>query len=170
MVITIALGRCARVTDQRQCSLGIEPAIIERASRDRAGQFPGARRKQRPDIVDRGKTAGRDDGYRDAFGKLNGGVEIEAFQQTVARDVGEDDRGDAGILEALCDLERGNLRRLGPAFDRDLAVARVEPHRHTTGELLRRTLTSSGSRTAAVPMITRTIPLASHASMVFRSR
>src|ERR1700694_4462967 len=109
MVITMALGRRPGVPDQRQCSLGIEPAIIERASRDRAGQFPGARRQQRPDIVDRGKATGGDDGYRDAFGKLDGGVEIEAFQQTVARDVGEDDRGDTGILEALCDLERGYL-------------------------------------------------------------
>src|ERR1700704_5776688 len=140
MVITMALGRRPSVTDQRQCSLWIEPAIIERAARDRAGQFPGTRRKQRPDIVDRGKAARRDDGNRDALGKLYGGVEIEAFQQAVARDVGEDDRGDAGILESPRDLERGYLRRLRPAFDRDLAVARVEPHRNTTGELFRRAL------------------------------
>jgi len=50
----------------------------------------------------------------------------------------------AGILESPRDLERAHLGRLRPAFDRDLAVARVKPHRNTTGELFRRALHKLG--------------------------
>ena len=83
-------------------------------------------------------------GIEIALGERNGGVEVEALQQAVARDVGEDDRGDAGILEALRDFERGHLRGLGPAFDRDLAVARVEADRDAAGEFLRSALHQFG--------------------------
>src|ERR1700737_3398333 len=93
------LGRSARVADQRQ---------------------------RRFHILDGSKTARRDDGNRDPLGECDGRVEIEALEQAVARDVGKDDRGDAGILKSLRDFERGHLRGLGPAFDRDLAVAGVE--------------------------------------------
>jgi hypothetical protein len=51
------------------------------------------------------------------------------LQEAVAGNVGEDDRGDAGILEPLRDFERGDRRGLRPAFDRDLAVTRVEAYR-----------------------------------------
>src|SRR5712691_949893 len=67
------LGRRARVADQRQCHCGIEAAIIERAARDCAGQFLGARRQERLHIVDRGQAPGGDDGYRDALGERDGG-------------------------------------------------------------------------------------------------
>src|SRR5690606_21447924 len=55
--------------------------------------------------------------------------EIEALEQAVARDIREDDGRDAGILEALRDLQRRHLRRLRPALDCDLAVTRVEADR-----------------------------------------
>ena len=104
-------------------------------------------------------------------GERDGGVEIEALEQAVAGDVGVDDGGDAGILEALGDIERGQLGGLRPAFDRDLAVARIEADRDAAGKLLARaSFTSSGSRTAAVPMMTRATPLPSQASTVARSR
>src|SRR5665213_2528149 len=75
------LGRGARATDQRQRRGRIETTIIERAARDRAGKLLGARGQQRLDVVDRGETAGSDDGNRNALGERNGGIEIEAFQQ-----------------------------------------------------------------------------------------
>src|ERR1039458_1238428 len=61
-----ALGRRARVADQRQRGGRIEAAVIECAASDRTGEFLGARLKQRLHIVDGGKTARGDDGDRDA--------------------------------------------------------------------------------------------------------
>src|SRR5579863_5110138 len=58
------LGRGPRVADQRQRGRRIEPAIIERAACDRAGKFLGARRQQRPHIVERGKATRRNDRNR----------------------------------------------------------------------------------------------------------
>ena len=67
----------------------------------------------------------------------------------------------------LRDFERRHFGGLRPAFDRDLAVARIEPDRDAAGKFLRgASFTSSGSRTAAVPMMTRAMPLASQASTV----
>src|SRR3974390_1237786 len=116
------LGHRAGAADQRQRGGGIEPAVVKRPARDRAGEFLGTRGQQRLDVVDRGKTAGGNNGDRDRLGEGNGGVEIEPLQKPVAGDVGEDDGGDAGILEPPGNFERANLRGLRPAFDRDLAV------------------------------------------------
>ena len=44
-----------------------------------------------------------------------------------------DDGGDARILETAAKIERGNVRGPGPAVDRDLAVARVDPDRDLPG-------------------------------------
>src|SRR5882672_3037088 len=95
--IIVLLRRSAGVADQRQRGCGIEPAIIERTASDRAGELSGARLQQRLDVLNGGKTAGGDDGNRDALGERNRGIEVEALQETVARDVGKDDRGNAGI-------------------------------------------------------------------------
>ena len=61
-------------------------------------------------------------------------------EHAVARNVGVDDRGDAGILEAPRDVERGKLRGLRPAFDRDVTVARIEPDGDAAGKGARRSL------------------------------
>src|SRR6185436_838088 len=71
-------------------------------------------------------------------GDLRGRVEIEALQHAVAGDVGMNDGGDAGILEAPRQVERGHLARLGPAFDGHLAVARVDAHGDAAGKIARR--------------------------------
>src|ERR1700694_5679514 len=135
-----ALSRGARVTDQRQCRGGIKASIVKCPAGYGAGQLFGARGQQRLHIVDGSKAARGDDGDRNAVRKLDGGFEIETFQQTVARNVGEDDRGDAGILEALRNLKRGDLRGLRPAFNRDLTVTRVETDRDAAGESFRSSL------------------------------
>ena len=97
--------------------------------------------------------------------------QVDALEHAVARDVGVDDGGDAGVLEALRDVERGELGGLGPALDRDLAVARIEPDRDAAREVgARPACTSAGSRTAAVPMMTRLTPLSSQPSIVAMSR
>src|SRR3954451_16087740 len=134
------LSRGARVADQHQRGGGIKTAVIERAAGNRAGELFGARLQQRLDVLDGSKTAGCDDRDRDALGQRNRCIEIEALQQAVARDVGKDDGGDAGILETLCDFERGHLRGLGPAFDGDLAVAGVEANSDAARKFFRGTL------------------------------
>ena len=50
----------------------------------------------------------------------------EAAQHAVAVDVGVDDGGDAGVLEAARELARRDIGRLGPAGRGNLAVARID--------------------------------------------
>src|ERR1700722_9893534 len=138
------LRRRAGVADQRQRGRGIEAAVVQCAARDRTGELFCARLKQRIHVVDGSKAAGGDHRNRYPLGQRNGRVEIETLQETVPRNIGKDDRGDAGILETLRDFERGDLRGLGPAFDRDLAVARVETHRDAAGEFFRGTFDQFG--------------------------
>ncbi len=148
----------------------IEPPVIERAAGDGAGELCRARLEQRLDVVDRGEPARGDHRNRDRLGQRDGGVEIEALEHAVARDVGVDDGGDAGVLEAARDVERRQLRGLRPALDRHLAVARVEPDRDLAGKSRAACLTNGGSRTAAVPMMTRLTPFSSQPSTVAMSR
>src|SRR5213592_4506494 len=56
--IAILLGRGARVADQRQRGGGIEPAVIQRAAGNGAGELLRARFQQRLDVLDGCKTAG----------------------------------------------------------------------------------------------------------------
>src|SRR5581483_2296347 len=51
---------------------------------------------------------------------------VDTAERAVARDVGIDDRGDAGIGKAMRQLDRADLALLGPALDRDLAAATVD--------------------------------------------
>ena len=53
---------------------------------------------------------------RNRFRERDGGVEVEAFEHAVAGDVGVDDRGDAGILEALRNVERGEFATSSPSL------------------------------------------------------
>src|SRR5712671_8114412 len=69
---------------------------------------------------------------------------VDALQHAVARDVGVDDGRNAGVLETPRDIEHGQLRLFGPALDRDLAVARIEPDRDALRILLRRILHQRG--------------------------
>ncbi len=58
--------------------------------------------------------------------KLGRGWEIEALQHAVAIDVGIDDGGDAGILEAARQIDGVKLARLRPALDGNLAATRID--------------------------------------------
>src|SRR3954463_12942229 len=51
------LNRASRVADQRQRGGGIEPAVIERAAGNGAGELFGARLQQCLDVVDGSKAA-----------------------------------------------------------------------------------------------------------------
>ena len=101
----------------------IQPPVVKRAAGDGAFEFLGPRRQQRLNVLDRGQAPRSDYGNRNGLRQSNGGVPVDAFEQTVARDIGIDDGGDAGVLEAARDVERGQFRRLRPAFNRDLAIA-----------------------------------------------
>src|SRR5262245_15072221 len=119
-----------RAPDQRQRRRRVKPPIIERATRDGARKLSCARRKECTHILERRETARGNHWDRDRVRERNGGVEIEALEQAVARNVGVDDRRNARILEAARDVERRELGRLRPALDRDLAVARIETDRY----------------------------------------
>ncbi len=60
---------------------------------------------------------------RASFGRR---FEVEPLQDAVALDVGVDDGGNAGVLEALGHLLGRQLRRFRPAFDRHLAALGVD--------------------------------------------
>ena len=77
-------------------------------------------------------------GIETARASASGRFEIEPGEHAVARDVGIDDGRDAGVLEAAGKVERGHLARLGPAFDRDLAVARIDADGDAAGKVARR--------------------------------
>ena len=132
--------RALAVTDELERALRVEPPVVERAAGDRAFELFRPRLEQRADVVDRGETARGDHRNGDGVGERNGGVEIETLEQPVARDVGVDDGGDAGILEAPGDRQRRQFRGFRPAFDRDLAVAGVEPDGNAAGKGLGRLL------------------------------
>ena len=86
-------------------------------------------------------------GNRQRVGERDGGVEIEAFEHAVARDIGVDDGGNAGILEAARDVRaRSSSDGLRPAFDRHLAVARIEPDGDAAGMSARRLLDQAPGR------------------------
>src|SRR5208337_4305297 len=80
---------------------------------------------QPPDILDRGKAAGSDDRNRQSLGERHRGRDVEACKRAVARNVGVNDRGDAGVFEASAEIKRGKIGGLGPALDRDPAITCV---------------------------------------------
>ena len=104
-----------RISFKRRGS--IEPAVVERTARNGAGELLGARLQQRAHVVERGKPAGGDHRNGQRIGKRDGGVDVEALEHAVARDVGIDDRGNAGVLEAPGDIERGKLRASRPSLE-----------------------------------------------------
>src|ERR1700733_11458842 len=69
-------GRCPGATQQRERLRRIEPAIVERAASDSAGEFLRARLEQRPYVEDRGETARGDDRDRYGVGEGDGRVEV----------------------------------------------------------------------------------------------
>src|ERR1700690_3941508 len=91
---SIAPSPRPRGADQPQRLAGIEPAVIEGAAGDSAGQLGGAGRQQPPDVVEGGEAARGDHRYRYGVGQSNGGAEIQALEQPVAGDIGVDDGRD----------------------------------------------------------------------------
>src|ERR1700722_11080780 len=78
-------GRYPGAAQQRERLRRIEPAIIERAACNGAGEFLRARLEQRPYVVDRGEAARGDDRDRYGVSKRDGGVEVQALEHAVAR-------------------------------------------------------------------------------------
>ena len=74
------------------------------------------------DVIDRGQPARGDDGNAHGIGERQSRFDIEALQDAIAINVGEDDGGDTGINEAFGQCDGGEARGFGPAFDRDVAV------------------------------------------------
>ncbi len=77
-------------------------------------------------------------GMFDGLGERDRRLEIETAEQSVAGNVGVDEGGDAGVLELAGDVQHGELGALGPALDRQLAVAGIECDRDAIGKFARR--------------------------------
>ena len=92
-------------------------------------------RQQRVDIADVRDTARSDDRDRDGAGESDGGFDIAAAQHAVAADVGEEERGDTGILETAGEIGDGDGRDIGPAFGGDETVAGIDADDDASGEV-----------------------------------
>ncbi len=60
-------------------------------------------------------------------------VERGPREHAVARDVGDDQRADARVVELLREADEVEAGGVGPAVDRDVAAAGVEPDRDLPG-------------------------------------
>src|SRR5579863_2874372 len=127
MTRTLNMSGSPRGADQLKRRSCIESAIVQRAADNRTGKPLRSGRKKRVHIVERCKTSRSNDRDRDCIGESDRGVEIETAQHAVARDVGVDDGSNTSVFEALRDIEHGEFIRRCPAFDRNFAVASVEP-------------------------------------------
>jgi len=107
--------------DEVESLLGIEPTVIKGAAGDRPRQTRAIGLQQTLDIGDGGEAARRNHRNGQRFGERQSRLDIQAFQHAIARYVGIDDRRDAGVLEPIGKLERGQLGRRGPTLvtDRD---------------------------------------------------
>ena len=75
-----------------------------------------------------------------------------------SRDVGEDQRGDAGVLEAAAKVERVKSEVLAQPSTATWPSRASMPTAICSGQSRAASRTRSGSRTAAVPRITRVTP------------
>ena len=110
-------------------------------------------------------------GIVDRLGERDRRLDVEALQHAVARDVGVDDRGDAGVLEAAAEIERRHVGRVAPS-PRPRRGRRARRCRRRRGRetAARPRARNPGSSTAAVPMMTRATPFSSQPATVSMSR
>ena len=156
--------------DQGQSRARVEPPVVEGTPGNGALQQRVLCLQKRLDILDAGKTARGYDGNGGFPGERRGRRQIQPLEHAIARHIGIDDGGDAGVLTAPRQIERRQLAGDRPAFDGNLAVLGVDANSDAPGKRRAACRTSSGSRTAMVPRMTRLTPLSSQASIVARSR
>ncbi len=85
---------------------------------------------------------------------------LRPAEHAVAVDVGVDDGGDAGVLEAAGEVDGGGyLVASAQPLDGDTAAARIDADGDAAGTCVVPRVTSPGSRTATVPRMTRATPL-----------
>ncbi|KAI1693807.1 hypothetical protein DdX_20448 [Ditylenchus destructor] len=106
------------------CLGEVEAAIVQCAAGDDA--FDPGLAGQRVDVGDVRHPAAGDHRDRDFGSERGGRLDITAFQQAVAADIGEQECGDAGILEPVTEFGDRDGRDVGPALGRDETVARID--------------------------------------------
>ena len=107
----------------------VEPAVVERAAGDdaldavrwwRASCMMSAMPATPPLAIT---------GMRSCARQRERGGDVAALEHAVAADIGEQQRGDAGIGEARGEIGDGEVGHVGPAVGRDEAVARIDRRR-----------------------------------------
>ena len=143
-------------------SRGIEPAVIERAAGDRAFEPGAVGLQQARRCRRRGEAAGGDDRDRHAPRRAPASPSmLRPVQHAVALDVGVDDRRDAGVLEALREIDRRRCSEVSAQPSTATLPPRASMPTAIWPGISARGLAArdSGSRTAAVPRMTRATPL-----------
>ena len=77
------------------------------------------------DIVEALDPAAGDHRNIDAARQIDRRFDIAAGEHAVAANIGEQDRGDAGIFKTAGEVADADIRDIGPAFGRNHAVPRV---------------------------------------------
>ena len=132
-------------------------AVVERPAEHRAGDRDSwpARCSSAPMSATEARPPAAITGMETASAIRPNTSTLKPEHGAVAVDVGIDHRGNAGVLEAPCDIEHGQLRASAQPCNGDHAVARIETHGDAPRTISAAALTRAGSRTAAVPMMTR---------------
>src|SRR5207253_3078783 len=85
-------------------------------------------------ILDAVQATRGDDRRLGGLRKTQSRLDVDAAHHAVAANVGVDERLDAVVLVFLGEVDHIVAGELGPAFDRDLAVLRVETGDHVSGK------------------------------------
>ncbi len=153
-----------------QCRLWLDAAVIEGAAADRTGDAVFGMGGERGDVGQRCNPARGDDRDSDLTGKPGGADDVRAGECAVAGDVGVDDRGNSGVGEPPSQIDRAHLLVSAQPSTATRPPRASMPTTMRPGQSAAARRTSAGSRNAAVPRTTRSIPRSSHRSIAARSR
>src|SRR5690606_15119839 len=104
----------------------VEPAVVERPPRDHALDAVVRVEREHADVVESLHTTAGDDRQGGAAGEVYRRLDVATLEQAVAANVGEQQAGDARVLEAARHVGDRHVRHFGPAFGRDHPVAGID--------------------------------------------
>ncbi len=104
----------------------VQPTVIQCPPGDHALDAIRDVWQQRMDITQVGDAARSDNRDRHGAGQRHCRFNIAALEQAIAADIGEEERGDAGILESVGEIGDGDGGDVRPTLGRDETVAGID--------------------------------------------